>query len=112
MLKKIAKRITKEVEQAKDYVEQAYLIKHSHRELADLFISLASEELVHAEKLFRSGFTMISAKETGLYMTNDATVKDQSDAHFEKCKTIWEWENRLMSDTMAELKYKISMFKS
>lgn len=112
MLKKIAKRITKEVEQAKDYIEQAYMIKYEHREVADLFITLASEEIVHAERLLKAGFNMIMTKDTDLYVMSENKPKDMTDSHFEKCKAIWDWENRLMGEEIAALKYKISNYKN
>lgn len=109
MLKKIAKRIMKEVEQAKDYVEQGYLVKHTHRDLADLFISLAGEEIEHAERLLKAGFNAIDEKKPSLY-TKDEGEKE-NDEHFEKCKVMWDWTYRFVNDTIVELKYKISNYK-
>jgi rubrerythrin len=60
MLKKILKRLDWEIAQAKDYVEQAFIVKPESHTLADLFIELSKEEMSHAEKLMREGNNLIA----------------------------------------------------
>lgn len=109
MLKKIAKRIEKELAQAEDYCEQAMLIKHDASETADLFATLSSEEIVHAKKLLREGHRLIDSKTLKSY---DKTAPEYDAANYEKCKNIWEWEHRLATDHIAEIEYKLTMYRS
>lgn len=110
MLKKLAKRIEKELEQAEDYCTQAMLVKHDSASTSELFAELSSEEIVHAEKLLREGQKLIDNKAMKSY-DKDATT-EHDEAHYEKCKHIWEWEHRTAMSRIAEIKYKLSMFRS
>lgn len=94
MLKKLAKRITKEVRQAEDYIEQAFIVRTECPSIADLFIDLAKEEIRHAEKLFDAG--------------HDYAAKHKDATHTE----IWKWEHRLMMDDILDAKHKISNYRS
>lgn len=110
MLKKIAKRINKELAQAFDYMEQAYLVRDKSSSLADLFLSLSEEELVHAEKLLREGRKMVESHNVYDYSKADRTdIKDEREV---KCKIIWEWETRIAMEQIAECRYKLSKFKA
>lgn len=109
MLKKIAKRIEKELEQAADYCEQAMLVKHKSTPLSELFATLSGEEIVHAEKLLREGQRLVDEKHGDMYMIKEHDEKDV--AWHEKCKAIWEWEHRLAMDRIAEIKYKLQMYR-
>ena len=94
MLKKLAKRITKEVHQAQDYVEQAFIVKSSAPTIADLFIELAKDNIRHAEKMFDIG-------------------KEHAEKHTDaQHKEIWQWEYRLMMEDIVEVKNKIMHFRS
>lgn len=110
MLKKIAKRINKEIEQAEDYCEQAMLIKHEAASTADLFTQLSAEEITHAKKLLREGQRLIDDKQLKSYDKDEHSEYDT--AHYEKCKVIWEWEHRLATERIAEIEYKLSMYRS
>lgn len=112
MLKKLAKRIEKELAQAADYCEQATLIKHHHTKTADLFAELAAEEIVHAEKLLREGQRLVDEKSTTYYDMSKMPKTEAETADHEKCKHIWEWEHRMAMDTISELKYKLSLFRN
>ena len=109
MLKKIAKRIEKEINQAQDYCQQALLIKHDASSTADLFTQLASEEITHAKKLLREGQRLIDDEQLKSYDDKNTTYDA---AHYEKCKHIWEWEQRLAVERIAEVEYKLSMYRS
>lgn len=108
MLKKLAKRINKEIAQAEDYCTQAMLIKHDSAATADLFVALAGEELTHAEKLLREGHRLIEDKALKTYEKEAMAA----DSDHEKCKHIWEWENRIASECIAEIRYKLSLYRS
>lgn len=110
MLKKIAKRINKEIEQARDYCEQAYLVKTKNSKLADLFATLAEEELVHAEKLLKEGRRLISDHEYESY-SKEKTDNMSADAWKEKCEIIWEWEHRIVMGEVLEIRYKLSEYR-
>lgn len=105
MLKKIAKRITWEVNQAEDYVTQAYLVKLKCPDLASVFIELASEEIAHAKRLFKKGNELI---ENGKITELDDTM---TETQIEIKEAIWEWEYRVMMERVAELEYKIVLFR-
>lgn len=109
MLKKIAKRIEKEIAQAEDYCHQAFIIKHNYSTTAELFVQLASEELVHAKKLLREGQKLIDDK---ALMPHDNNTKETDDVYYEKCKHIWEWEYRIAMERVSELEYKLNMYRS
>ena len=109
MLKKLAKRIEKELAQAEDYAEQAFLVRHKSTTTADLFISLCGEEIEHAEKLLKEGQRLLSDSSSVMkYLDEESTEPIVHD----KCKTIWEWETRLAMDKVLELKYKLSQYRS
>lgn len=110
MLKKIAKRVHKEITQAFDYMEQAFVTKDKNASLAELFAMLSEEELVHAEKLLREGKKVIESHSKYMY---DKTEKSMSEEEWEKkCQAIWEWECRLATDEIGECRFKLSKFKS
>lgn len=110
MLKKIAKRINKELEQAEDYCTQAMLVKPHSASTSELFATLSSEEITHAEKLLREGQRLIDDKALKSY--DKETKPEHEEAYHEKCKYIWEWEHRIASERIAEIKYKLSMYRS
>ena len=95
MLKKIVKRIDWEIEQAKDYVEQAFIVKHDCQTLADLFIELAKEEMTHAEKLMKEGHSIMTAK-----MEHDEFVP------------VWHWMVRKYTECINDLTVKVSRYRS
>lgn len=107
MLKKIAKRINKEIEQAADYCQQAMLVKHEASTTADLFATLSDEEIVHAKKLLREGQRLIDDKSIKSYDKE----AEHDEAYHEKCKHIWEWEYRIAMERIAEIEYKLSMYR-
>lgn len=114
MLKKLAKRINKELDMACDYVEQANLLKYEHRDVADLFISLAGEKVEDIDRLYRAGYSMIEQKKDGIYSRQSNTQERESSnksSHFDEAKTIWDWEYRISSEKLQELKQKISNYK-
>lgn len=113
MLKKIAKRINKELEQAEDYCTQAMLVKHDAPSTSDLFATLSSEEVIHAEKLLREGQRILDDKSTKSYSSTKSETESEADKeHHEKCKHIWEWETRIATERIAEIKYKLTMYRS
>ena len=95
MLKKILKRVDWEVEQAKDYIEQAFIVKHDCQTLADLFIELAKEEISHAEKLMREGNTI------------SVTKSEPDEFHH-----VWKWMERKYTDCINDMHVKINRYRS
>lgn len=113
MLKKLAKRIDKELNLACDYVEQAMLVKHDHRELADLFMSLAAERTEDIEKMYRVGFNLIDQKDDNVYSRPQSQSERERSKYsqFEEAKTIWDWEYRISNEKVSDLKQKIQNYK-
>lgn len=114
MLKKIAKRINKEIEQARDYIDQAYLIKHKSAETAELFVTLAKEEIDHAKRLLKEGQRIATGEGSLARMAYDLSQKNEvtEERWHEKCKVIWEWEHRMVMDDISEIEYKISQYRT
>lgn len=110
MLKRLAKYVDKEIRQAQDYIEQAYIVKDDSPRTGDMFITLAEEELQHAEKILAEGKRII---DTTKVMSYNKDIKAEEIDHWdEKCKIIWEWEKRLASDYISTCRHKISMYKN
>ena len=115
MLKKLAKRIQKEISQAEDYCTQAFLVKHKDETTAQLFVELAGEEIDHAKRLLKDGERLINQKSTHVrpYEITAKSVTDtDAEEHLKKCKIIWEWEQRIAMETISEIMYKLSQFHS
>lgn len=111
MLKKIAKRINKELEQARDYIHQAFMVKENSQPTADLFATLSEEELVHAEKLVREGQRIVNKEKSYPYSKSGKTSEPEEDeAWREKCKVIWEWETRIAMEQISECRKMISAY--
>ena len=106
MLKKLAKRIEKHVRMAEDYEEQAMLIRHDDNTVFETFISLANDEINHAEKLLKEGQRIIESKRLKMYHEDQTHTVD-----YEKCKVMWDWEYRTASDRLTELRYKLSLVR-
>jgi len=104
MIKTIVKYITKEIKAAEEYIHEAYMKKAHCKETADLFITLADEELSHAGMLLKQGQSLIDKinvdKESQMY------------EHDLKNITIWEWEKEQTHSCIAELKININSYKS
>lgn len=117
MLKKLAKRIQKEINQAEDYCMQAFFVKHEDESTAKLFVELAGEEIDHAKKLLDAGVRLIESQnvhvlpyETRVNMKNN--VEMDMKYEFNKSKAIWDWEQRIAMETITEIQYKLSQFRT
>ena len=95
MLKKILKRIDKEIEAAKDYVDQAFKVKNDRHSLSDLFIELAKEEIIHAEKLIKEGNSIMSS----------LTEPDEF-------IPVWKWMCHKNTGCINDLNVKINHYRS
>lgn len=103
MLKKLAKRVEKHLQFAEDYEEQAMLVKHDDNSVFETFLSLMSDEINHAERLLKEGQRIIETKKLKMY---DGEVVD-----YDHCKIIWDWEYRVASERLTELRYKMSLVR-
>lgn len=111
MLKKIAKRIHKEIIQANDYMEQAFIIKDKNISLANMFAMLSEEELVHAEKLMREGKKVVESHNIHSYNKKNETEHTDDSDWQKKCEAVWEWECHFANEAISECRYKLSKFK-
>lgn len=117
MLKKLAKRIEKEINQAEDYCTQAFLVKHEDEKTAKLFIELCTEEIDHAKRLFADGERLINSGSPHVLpyevkMNLEKNVAMDMDAHIRECKAVWKWEQRTGMERIAEIMYRVSQFQS
>lgn len=115
MLKKLAKRINKEMNMACDYMDQAMLLKYEDREMADAFVALASERADDIERMYRLGFNHIEQKKGNDNYSRSST-RETEDAEakklkYDEAKTIWDWEYRISNEKLQELKHKITNYK-
>lgn len=95
MLKKIIKRIEKELDQACDYTEQAFKVKHDCLTLGDLFLELAKEEVNHAERLMKEGHSLASTK-----MSEDEFIP------------VWKWMITKYNEKINDLNVKMNRYRS
>lgn len=107
MLEQLAKMIDMELAAAVRYCEHAYMTKDNYQQTAELFATLSSEEIAHAEKLIREGQRIVDNKERAIYDS-----KDTADVMYERCKIIWDWEIKLANKEIAEIRYKLSVIRS
>lgn len=109
MLKKLAKRIEKELAQAEDYCEQAYLVMNDYPATAEVFCTLCTEELQHAETLLKEGQRLVDGNKLK-HMTK--TEEDETSTEEHDCKVIWKWEHRTAMNRILEIKYKVNQFRT
>ena len=97
MLKKVLNHIDKEINQAKDYIECAFSVKHDYPTLGDLYLELGKEEIVHAEKLMHEGESLSKTM--------------QSPEHME-CLAVWKWMKEKHTECINDLQVKINRYRS
>ena len=103
MIKTVINYVEKELTAAEEYVESAYMKKAHCPTTADLFLSLAGEELVHAERLIRQGQSLADK----LRPAKDS----ESYEHDLKCMAVWEWSKEKATARIARLKAEMSGYK-
>lgn len=87
-----AERIREELEDAKQYAENALLWNDKRRETSKALAELSREELEHAETLHHQAVALIKeAKADG------ATPS-------EAMKIVWDWEHKHMIEKTAHIK--------
>jgi hypothetical protein len=87
-----AERIRKELEDAKQYAENALLWKDKRRETSKALAELSREELEHAEVLHHQAVALINeAKAAGATATSEM-------------KVIWDWEHKHMIENTMHIK--------
>ena len=95
MLKKIIKRAEKELDQACDYLEQAFKVKHDCLTLGDLFSELAKEEINHAERLIKEGHSLAMGK-----LAHDEFLP------------VWKWMVNKYTDRINDLTVKMNRYRT
>ena len=95
MLKKIIKRIDKELEQACDYIDQAFKVKHECLTLSELFLELAREEVNHAERLMKEGHSLANTK-----MAEDEFL------------SVWKWMVTKYTEKINDLTVKMNRYRA
>lgn len=97
MLKKILNYIEKEVNQAKDYIDCAFSVKHEHPTLGDLYIELSKEEIIHAEKLMHEG---------------DSLSRSLQAPEHAECLAVWKWMKEKYTEWINDLQVKVNRYRS
>ena len=104
MIKTVVKYVGKELKAAQEYIELAYEKKSHCPETAELFITLAGEEINHAERLLKRGQILAGSTEPD--------KESPTYEHDIKNLAIWEWENEKSVECISALKMSISNFKA
>lgn len=104
MILTVIKFIRRELKEAEEYIKLAYEKKKCCPTTADLFITLAGEELSHADRLMKRGAELASK-----------IVLNKDDKNYEeehKRQVIWEWEKEQAIEEMNALRTEIGNFKT
>lgn len=96
IIKHLVEQITEELEDAEKYAECAMKRKEDHPELAELYHSLAEEELTHAHRLHSQVVHIIQT----------STEKPPEVMH-----VIWDWEHEKIVKWEREIRLLMGMFK-
>lgn len=87
-----AERIREELEDAKQYAENALLWKDKRKETSKALAELSREELEHAEALHHQAVALINeAKASGATATPEM-------------KAVWDWEHKHMIEKTMHIK--------
>lgn len=99
IIKELAKRIKEEIHDARWYAKEALEHKEMHQEIADTYIRIAKEEIVHADLLHDKVVALIRKA---------AAEKDVPPA----MREIWEWQHEEIIEDEAEVKRLIEMYST
>ena len=102
MIKTVLRYVEKELKAGEEYIEVACIKKHHDMTTAELFISLAGEELGHAERLLKQGQVLADK----IHPNKESPEYE----HDIKCLAIWEWEKEKALEEIAELRADIHGF--
>lgn len=100
IIKILTKQICSELCDADSYIDKAFCVKADYNKLAEVYSSLATAELGHAEELHKQAVSLIT----------DYRGKAENVVP-EYMKEIWEEEHLEIINRMAEIKNKIDLFK-
>lgn len=94
-----AERIREELEDAKQYAENALLWKDKRRETSKVLAELSREELEHAEALHHQALALINeAKASGATATPEM-------------KAIWDWEHKHLIKCKEKVEHMFKMLR-
>lgn len=98
-IKDLIEKMDGELDASQDYAETALRYKTEDKELADLYVLLAGEELEHYNKLHTQVVRIIDKYRI---------EKGEPPAEM---KAIWDWEHKKEVERVAEIKVIIDMIK-
>lgn len=99
IIEKLSEQIEEELEGAREYIECAAKYKMNNKELAELYYSLAVEEIGHSEKLHKG-----VVREIDKYK---ATGKEVPPAML----AIWDYQHNKLVEESTEIKMLIEVYR-
>lgn len=99
MMKKICKCIKYEIEGAEDYAKMAIKLKDTDKASADIFYTMANQELGHIDMLHN------------MCQKHIDTHKNKGEAT-EAMTVIWDYEKENRMEWIANIKNLLAMYKS
>lgn len=95
----LSKQIRAEIKDAKKYIECALKNKESEKDLADLYYTLAAEEMGHMDKLHNA-----VTKEIAKFKASGKEVPPVM-------QEIWNWQHGEIIEESTEVKLMIEMYR-
>lgn len=100
IIKVIVERIKHEVKEADIYINKAILYKSEYPKMSDVFCKIGEDKLKNINMLHELVVSFINEYRS---------KKEEPPAAM---MAIWEYEHKNMIDEIAELKVKLSMYRS
>lgn len=98
-IKQIVSHIRAELHDADEYSREAALIHTDDRQLSDLYVKLANEEIAHAHLQHEQAVRIIKA------------YKDEGKEVPAAMQAVWDWEHAQMIDDEARVKMRLASIK-
>lgn len=99
IIEKLSKQIKSEIKGAEKYIECALKHKSDDKELAELYYTLATEEMTHSERLHKAVLREIEK--------HKATGKEVPPA----MQAVWNYQHEEIVEYSTEVKMMIEMYR-
>lgn len=109
MIAKMAKQIREELHDADKYISLAIKDKEKDKELADMYFTLANEEIGHADKIHTQVVREIKKVADNQVRMNPEEV-EQMKSTMEVMYAVWDYEHENLMEEAAEIRTKIEMY--
>lgn len=106
IIAKMAKQIREELHDSDKYISLAAKYKEKDKELADMYFTLANEEMGHADKIHNQVVREIKRIADSRDMENPEEMKQTIDLMY----AVWDYEHDNLMEEAAAIKTKIEMY--